>query len=283
MSSIRSEFVQVGDLRIHYNTVGDDAGLPPLVFLHGWPTNAALYRNIMPQLSAQRRVIALDFPGFGQSENPQENRYSFRFFDQFLSDFFTAMKIDDVGLVIHDLGGPIGLHWAVHNPTRVRELVVLNTLAYPEFHWGVVLFIAALKLPFVKQKLSSPEGVEWAMRFGVRNRKVITDEVAKLYSDPYREDPHAQHLLRKAGGELSLGGFKRIESGLNTVAHVPTRIIYGEGDRILPDGAKTMARLGEVWPNAQITGLPQAGHFLQEDAPEEVTRLIGDFLRQQAH
>ena len=281
MSSTQSKFVQVGELRIHYLCVGDDVDLPPLVFLHGWPTNAALYRNIMPGLSTQRRVIAVDFPGFGQSENPKKFRYTFRFFDQFLTDLFGSLNIDDVGLVVHDLGGPIGLHWAIDNPQRLRELIVLNTLAYPNLHWASVLFVLAMELPIVNKRLSSPEGIEWVMRLGVHDKEVITEEIASLYSDPY-QDPLAQHLLRKAGREPSLGGLRHIARGLNRLADVPTTMIVGEDDRILPNAAKTMTRLQKVWPSAQITALPDAGHFLQEDSPEEITRLIGDFLGEQA-
>ena len=199
MGSTQSKFVQVGGLRIHYLCVGDDADLPPLVFLHGWPTNAALYRNIMPGLSTQRRVIAVDFPGFGQSDCPKKFRYTFRFFDQFLSDLFSSLNIDEVGLVVHDLGGPIGLHWAINNPQRLRELIVLNTLAYPNLHWASVLFVLAMELPIVNKRLSSPEGIEWVMRLGVHDKEVITEEIAGLYSDPYHRS--FRPTLASEGGQ----------------------------------------------------------------------------------
>lgn len=267
--------LKVGSLNIHTLQDGDES-LPALLCLHGWPTNAELYRHLIPVLAPHRRVIAIDLPGYGKSDAPP-GRYSFRFCDAFLTELVDALNVPDIGLVVHDLGGPIGLHWAVHNPSRVRELVVLNTLAYPNFHWAVALFVAGLKLPITNRLLTHPRGVEAAMRFGVRNKSRITKDVARRYSKPY-EDRQRRELLRRSGMELSLGGFKRIAAGLSNLDDKPAALIYGERDRILPDVAKTMERLHASWPSSTMTALP-AGHFLQEDVPDELAAKVLEFVR----
>ncbi|MFT5357188.1 MAG: pimeloyl-ACP methyl ester carboxylesterase [Polyangiales bacterium] len=270
----KSVDLQVASLAIHTLQEGDPS-LPALLCLHGWPTNAELYRHLMPVLAPHRRVIAVDLPGFGESEEPP-GRYSFRFFDAFLNELVDVLGVPEVGLMVHDLGGPIGLHWAVHNPSRVRELIVLNTLAYPNFSWAVALFAVGLKLPVTNRLLTSPQGVEAAIRLGVRNKARITPDVARLYSALYK-DRERQHLLRRSGMELSLSGFKRIAAGLSKLDDKPSALVYGDEDRILPDVAKTMRRLHNTWPLSTLTAL-SAGHFIQEDVPVELGAALLNFV-----
>ena len=184
-----------------------------------------------------------------------------------------SVRLQVASLSIHTLqdGDP-----TVHNPTRVRELIVLNTLAYPDFSWAVVLFAAALKFPLTHRLLTRPQGVASAIRLGVRNKSQITDEVAQLYSAPYHSRER-QRLLRRSGMELSLSGFKRIAAGVSKLEDKPCALVYGDKDRILPDVAKTMQRLHESWPLSTLTALP-AGHFLQEDIPHELAAALLPFV-----
>lgn len=270
----KSVELQVGTLSIHTLQEGDPS-LPTLLCLHGWPTNAELYRHLLPVLAPHRHVVAVDLPGFGKSDGAP-GRYSFRFLDEFLTQLVDALGVREIGLMVHDLGGPIGLHWAVHNPSRVRELIVLNTLAYPNFSWAVALFAAALKFPVTNRLLTRPKGVESAIRLGVRNKSRITDDVARLYSAPYHS-LERQRLLRRSGMELSLSGFKRIAAGLSNLDDKPCALVYGNKDRILPDVGKTMKRLHASWPDSTLTALP-AGHFIQEDIPEELAAALLKFV-----
>jgi pimeloyl-ACP methyl ester carboxylesterase len=83
--------------------------------------------------------------------------------------------------------------------------------------------------------------------------------------------------LIKAGSGLGVDGLAQIAEKLPSL-EAPLRLIYGENDRVLPDVAKTMKRLQELRPDAELTALPGCGHFLQEDEPEKVAQLIAEFL-----
>ena len=83
--------------------------------------------------------------------------------------------------------------------------------------------------------------------------------------------------LARAGIGLDPGRFTEIGKALREI-EIPVRIVYGEQDRILPDVADTMRRAGEDIPHAEITALPGAGHFLQEDAPDQVGELLAAFF-----
>jgi haloalkane dehalogenase len=114
------------------------------------------------------------------------------------------------------------------------------------------------------------------MKFGVVHKDRMNRDTLTPYTAPFDTKP-AQQALIKAGGGLGLGGLAKIAKKLPSL-EVPLRLIYGEKDRVLPDVAKTMRRLKELRPDAELTALPNCGHFLQEDAPQRVGQLISDFL-----
>jgi len=166
--------------------------------------------------------------------------------------------------------------WAVRHPERVKQLVILNTLVYPETSWAVKLFLMALRTPGVRDYLVSPKGLVASMKFGVVHKDRLTREVLTPYTAPFQEAP-ARKALIKAGSGLSIKGLAEIAQKLPTL-EAPVRIIYGENDRALPDVAKTMQRVKQDLPGAEVTSLPKCGHFLQEDEPERVGQLMAEFL-----
>lgn len=273
MPAPTSHDITVNNLRLHYLEAGEGA---PVLLLHGFPTSSHLYRNILPELAKTHRAIALDLPGYGLSEKPLDQRYDFSFFERTLEAFCDALDIRHTDLVVHDLGGPVGLFWAVRHPNRIKHLVILNTLVYPQTSWAVKAFLLALRLPLLRDYLVSPKGIVGAMKFGVADKKRLNREVLTPYTAPF-EDPAAQKALIKAGSGLSIKGLVEVADKLPSL-EIPVRLIYGEQDRILPDIAKTMQRLKRDFPAAELTSLPNAGHFLQEDAPDRVATLIAEFI-----
>lgn len=277
MVEIHSRTVRVDGLNLRYLEAGSG---PPVLLLHGWPTHSALYRHALPAIGANRRAIALDLPGFGGSDKPMDRSYSFRFYDRVLTGFTEALGIERTGLVVHDLGGPVGLHWAVGNRERITDLVLLNTLVFPEMSWAVVAFVAASKIPGVRRVLSSPWGIGASMRFGVWDKSRMPAQIAAIYQEPFQTRAERMALLKTAHS-LHFGGFRTIADGIGRF-EVPVRLIYGASDRILPDVGKTMARVQALLPQAELTEIPDCGHFLQEDRPAEVAELLAEFLGRQA-
>ena len=266
---------KVGDLTIAYRELG--AG-PAVLLLHGWPTSSYLWRNVMGPIAERNRVVAIDLPGFGGSSKPPDASYSFPFFERAIDGFLADLGITRLaGLAVHDLGGPIGVHWMIQNQERVERLALLNTLLYARPSPAVIAFVVAAWTPGIRGFLTSPRGLEWAMRIGVHNdHERLTDEVLAAVREPFAT-PEARRALAKAGRGLSPKGFKDIERALPDL-EIPVRAIYGERDRILPDVAKTMAKVKRDAPHAEVTPLPDAGHFLQEDDAERVGALLAEFF-----
>lgn len=275
-SKPQGHFVDAGGIHLHYVEAGKGT---PVLLLHGWPTSSYLWRNVIPEIAKTNRVIALDLPGFGQSEKPLDASYSFRFHAEVLDKFLDAVGVEKMGLAVHDLGGPVGLYWATHNRERIRRLALLNTLVYPEMSWAVMMFVVACRLPVASQWISSPRGIKLTMRLGVKNKAVIQGEALSAYLAPYRSRVARKALLKAAYG-LHPNGFKVINDRLAGL-RCPVRVVYGKNDRILPDVAKTMARVKRDLPQAEVTALEGCGHFLQEDQPQEVGRLLAEFFSQE--
>lgn len=273
MSIPESKTVTVDGLRLHYLTAGEG---PAVLLLHGWPTSSFLWREVIPPLSQKGRVLALDLPGFGRSDKPLDASYSFRFFARILNGFLAQLGIEEVGLTVHDLGGPIGLYWALTNPERVRALALLNTVVYPQFSWAVVAFVAASRLPGLRALLASPQGLAWALQIGLADRSRATEEVIRGVQEPF-QTRDARKALLKAAHSLHPKGFQEIERRLPSFRG-PVRIIYGAKDWILPDVAKTMARVARDLPQAEITRLSDCGHFLQEERGAEIGALLHKFF-----
>jgi haloalkane dehalogenase len=265
--------IEVDGLRLAYRELGEG---PPVLLLHGWPTSSFLWRMIMEPIARANRVVALDLPGFGASDKPLDIRYGFDFFGRTLDGFLARLGIEQVGLAVHDLGGPIGLHWALEHPDRLTRLALLNTLVYPQMSEATKEFVRACSTPGLREKITSPEGLEAILRDGLADPATLRPEVLAAVQEPFRT-AEACRALADAGVGLSLKGFAQIARRLPSL-RVPVRVVYGARDRVLPDVADTMARVKVDVPHAEVTVLAHCGHFLQEEAPAEVGALLARFF-----
>jgi haloalkane dehalogenase len=265
--------IEADGLTIAYTDTGDG---PPVLLLHGWPTSSYLWRNVGPILAAEHRVIAPDLPGFGASSKPLDRQYSFGLFARALDALTDQLGLDEVGLVVHDLGGPVGVHWALANPGRVSRLALLNTLLYPEFSDAVVEFVSSLLDPPKRDELVSPEGLAGILRFGVSDPDALPDEALAAIAAPF-ERPDDRRALAAAAIGLDPAGFAELARRLPEL-RMPVLGLYGTEDRILPDVAETFERVGRDIPQAQVEALPGVGHFLQEEAPHEVGLRLARFF-----
>jgi pimeloyl-ACP methyl ester carboxylesterase len=269
--------VHAGDLELAYRELGSG---PPVLLLHGWPTSSFLWRDVMPAIARRNRVLALDLPGFGGSDKPLETRYDFEFFTRAIDGFLAAAGVDRVAIAGHDLGGPIAVRWALDNPERVTHVALLNTLLYPDFDPTVMEFVTTLANPDTRGELTSVAGLESVMRLGLADEASLTNEVLAGVVDPFA-DEDSRVALAKAGIELQPDGFADLSRRLSELS-VPVRVVYGEQDRVLPDVAETMARVKRDVPQAEVTAIPGAGHFVQEEAGGEVGDLLAAFFAESA-
>jgi len=270
--------VRVDERTLAYREVGSG---PEVLLLHGWPTSSFLWRRVMPVIARERRVLALDLPGFGASDKPTDVTYHLPFFTAAVGGFLNARGIERVDLAVHDLGGPIGVRFALDDPDRVRSLALLNTLLYPEdMTRPLRKFADGLRTPGKRERLTSDAALEVALRFGTADESSVTEEAIAGIVEPLRSD--ADRLaLAKAGSDIPDAAFAELARELPCLT-LPVRVIYGQEDRILRAIAETVTRIRRDLPQAEVTALPGRGHFLQEDDPDRVGALLAEFFPRQS-
>ena len=285
----------VSDLaRTHYRTAKIDgvdvfyreagrSGAPAIVLLHGFPTSSHMFRDLIPALADRYRVIAPDYPGFGQSGTPDRDRFSYSFarYAELVDALLASLHIGRYALYVQDYGAPVGYRLALRRPERVTALIIQNGNAYEE---GLKEFWAPIKAYWADGSKQRRE----ALRAGLApaaTRAQYLDGVR----DPSRVAPdswvHDQALLDRPGiDEIMLDLFRDYASNVALYprfqaffrTHRPaTLIVWGQNDIIFPaDGARAYLR---DLPDAELH-LLDTGHFALEDSGEQIAALMRDFL-----
>ncbi len=271
------KYISIGDVKTFYL----DAGSGPVVFcIHGVPTSSFLYRKVVQQLqSGGLRAIAIDLPGLGLSDRPEDFNYIFSNFARFCNRFLDALNIDEVHLLVHDIGAPIGLSMADQNSSRIRSISVLNAMLDLE-HFDKPLAMRPFEMPLLGEAelaILTPTTFPLMMRAaGVVNMDVITQEEMAAYIHLLkREDDGKAFLKIMRSFEKTKEFTQACYSGWQNVAY-PVQLIWGDKDPFLSWEEK-----GREFEEARA-GVPvtkvQSKHFLQEEAYETIAAKVKELV-----
>src|SRR5215218_9512398 len=119
-----SHYLDLPDGRLRYIDEGEGQ---PLVFVHGMPTWSFLYRHLIKDLRGSYRCIALDHLGFGLSGPSHSGAYTPADHGRNLQALIAHLGLQDIVLIVHDFGGPIGLSYAIHYPENIAGIALFNT------------------------------------------------------------------------------------------------------------------------------------------------------------
>ncbi len=271
-----------GDGALSY--VDEGAG-PPVVLVHGTPTWSFLYRRLIPRLAAAgHRVIAPDHLGFGLSDKPADGRYRPEDHARRLAALLDALAADDpafrdLTLVVHDLGGPVGLWYALERPERVARLVVCNTWCWPlgddpNVARGARLLGGALgRVLYTRFDLETR--VILPRVFADRRR--LTPALRRHYAGPFPTPASRVPLWAVARGLLgSAAWYDALWARRARLGGEPALLLWGMRDPFF--GPAYLARWRGALPDAEVAELPDAGHFVQEEAPAAVAARVLAFL-----
>jgi haloalkane dehalogenase len=271
-------FVDYNGLQMHYIDEGDKNG-EIILALHGEPTWSYLYRKFVPILSPKYRFIAPDFIGFGKSEKLINMKdYSYTFHYNSIKNLIDKLQLKDITLVVQDWGGLIGLGVLGEFPDLFKRVVILNTA-----------LADGRKLPLSFKAWQAFARFHPDLPVGKIVRKAsarpMSAEVMAAYDAPFPEKKY------KAGARIfpSLAPNNKNADGvlqMNRAAKIlaewkkPAIVLFSDKDEIL---GKMVHFFYKIMPAAhqqkRIT-IANAGHFLQEDAGEEIATYIDEFIQE---
>ncbi len=277
----RHRTAKVDGIDIFYREAGP-ADAPVVVLLHGFPTSSRMFRNLIPKLSDRYRVIAPDYPAFGQSAMParKDFTYGFATFADLTNGLLKQLGATRYALYVMDYGAPVGFRLALKHPDRVSALIVQNGNAYDE---GLRDFWTPIKAYW-----ADPDKNRDQMRKGLTLEATKSQYVGGV-RDVSRIDPdswvHDFALLQRPGNdEIQLDLFKDYATNVALYPKFqdffrtrkpPTLIVWGKNDFIFPaEGARPYLR--DI-PEAELH-LLDTGHFALEDKGDEIAALMRDFL-----
>ncbi len=256
---------------------GDEA----VLMVHGNPTWSFYYRNLVRALAPDLRCIVPDHLGMGLSDHaPGGPRPLARRIGD-LAGLVEALGLRRVHLVVHDWGGAIGLGWAGRQPERVGRIVALNTAAFRSSR--IPARIALCRMPWLGALLvRGANGFAWPATWMAVHRRPLAPAVARGYLWPYRTwtDRAAVHGFVRdiplAPDHPSWAALVAVEEGLAGLRDHPMEIHWGGRDFCFDD--TFLARWRELFPRAAVNRIADAGHYVLEDAREEIIPRIRSFL-----
>ncbi|QSW99595.1 alpha/beta fold hydrolase [Haloterrigena alkaliphila] len=261
------------DLEVAYHEDGPDAAdggdEPPVVFVHGIPTWSFLWRDVVPAVAEERRTIAPDMVGYGNSAVSDDFDRSIRAQEAMLEGLLEDLGIDRIVLVAHDIGGGVALRFAAHNPDVVDQLVLSNAVCYDS--WPVE-FVSNLGLPSTADlEREELEGrLDSAFVDGAYGD--ADPEFVEGMKAPWLTDEGHLSLVRNA---VATNTNHTTEIDYDAI-DAETLLLWGEDDVMQPyDYAE---RLADDLADAELAPLSDAYHWVPEDRPDAYADRLLDFL-----
>jgi pimeloyl-ACP methyl ester carboxylesterase len=272
----------VDGVNVFFREAGPADG-PVVLLLHGFPTSSHMFRNLIPTLADRYRVIAPDYPGFGQSDTPDHTRFAYTFghYADLVDGLLGQLGAKSYAMYVMDYGAPVGYRIALKHPERVTGLIIQNGNAYDE---GLREFWNPIKAYWADGSAKSRAALS-----GLVTLPTTIFQYTDGVKDVSRISPdnwvHDQALLDRPGNkDIQLDLFYDYRTNVPLYPQFqaffrerkpPTLIVWGKNDKIFPeDGAHPYLR---DLPEADLHIL-DTGHFALEDKLDEMAPLIRGFL-----
>jgi pimeloyl-ACP methyl ester carboxylesterase len=283
MTPIRYRTVDVDSFKVFYREAGS-AGAPKLLLLHGFPSAGHMFRDLIPLLADRFHIVAPDLPGFGQSDKPPREKFSYTFDNiaRVIDRFTEVIGFDRFAVYVFDYGAPTGFRLAVRHPERITAIISQNGNAYEEgLSEGWTPIRTYWQEPSQANRKAlraflTPETTRWQYTHGVADQTVVSPDGQNL--DNF-------YLARPGADEVQLDLFGDYKSNVALYpsfqeyfrTHKPPLLaVWGKNDPFfVPPGAEAFKRDN---PRAVVRFF-DTGHFALETHAREIAESIRDFLK----
>jgi len=261
----------------------DEGQGQPLLMLHGNPTWSFYYRNLILAFRDSYRCVVPDHMGMGKSDKPQNYSYTLSQHIDNLEALVDKLGLNDITLVLHDWGGAIGMGYAVRHPQKIKRLVLFNTAAFLSDHIPIRLKLCRVPGVGALAIRGFNAFALAATSMACKNKERMTDHVKKGYLSPY--DNYANRIanlrfvqdIPMSPEAPSYSVVKNIEENLSQFASLPIMIAWGAKDFVFND--RFLNRWQEIFPDAEVHRIQDAGHYVLEDAHERIIPWMQEFFR----
>src|SRR2546425_2129008 len=270
-AALEPRFEPVSGLRVRYVRAGDG---PVVVLLHGFASSIFTWKDVLPGLARSRTVVALDFPGFGESEQPRD--LDVGIYPGIVLGLMDRLGIVRVTLAGNSMGGAVAIALAARQPERVQALVLIDAAGFD---------LAESERPLLLRLAATRAGKALFGRLPVRGR-MLRLALGQVFHDPalVTEERFNEYLvpLLRPGATASLvslltsrAATPGMAASLAPSVKAPTLVLWGRDDRWIP--VAQADRVVAAIPGARKVVLDACGHVPQEERPEEVLRWLEDF------
>jgi len=263
------QFVTVNNNVIHYTKQGSGK---PIILVHGFAGSTYTWRKLIPLLADRYAVYAVDLLGFGLSDKPGDGNYDLKSQGSLVLKFMDALRISSATLVGHSMGGVVIADAALEEPAKVDALILISPGFYGK---GAPAFLKYLFFPLnrimARQFYTKRVRAQSLTRY-FYNKSLLSDEIINAYLLPAKT-PGAVEALEYMMATVTTQTYE------GSAEHItqPTLIIWGEKDQAnLPADAE---RLKQEIKQSSLIYIPECGHYVQEEKPEELAEEIKDFLK----
>ncbi len=260
-------------VQIRYIDLGQ-AQQGTILLMHGIPTWGFLYAPIIPHLvAAGYRVIAPDFIGHGFSDRRDRFDRSFQDQARMIVALLDQLGCDAVNVVGHDTGGAVALILAIEYSTRVQRLVICNAVCYDRFDDDMLDFGHPLRWQ-ARSVADLTQALTESLAAGLSHPEALTVDFQEGTLAPWSTEEGKLSLLRNASALNANQTMALVDRHAAITA--PTLILWGLDDpwQKAADGQQ----LAQEIPQAIFKGIEGASHWIQQDAPEQFTAALLDFL-----
>jgi len=269
----KGKIIHLDGYRLHYVEEGQGK---PLLLIHGLGSYHFTWRHNIKALATQYRVFAIDLKGFGFSDKPKGPGYSLDHHAESIQKFMRALGLQKVHYLGSSMGGEIGMRLCLETPHLIDKLVLVGSSGYRDWLPLSIRILCRLPYkyivrPFFKRKYLTEQVLMQFVKAAFYNPKSISDDELRQYLIPMANEEFDRSFLAL----LKEFDFGKRKVDYHKIQH-DTLILAGEKDVVITH--QDTLRLAKELKNSTMITIPQTGHFMHEERPDVVNRIVLDFL-----
>jgi pimeloyl-ACP methyl ester carboxylesterase len=261
-------------MKVHYRDEGVATDTLPLILLHGMSSSLNTWDSVVIALKPHKRVISLDLPGFALTGPSPEMAYNFPYYSKFIDSFATRLKIKRFILAGNSMGGAISWNYALHNPSRLAKMILVDAAGYPKKDESGSLGFKLASTPVINNLL-----------LYVTPKSLVRKSLETVYFDQARvTDAQVERFhdiaIREGNREAALmifkGSFKGNPAKIKEIK-TPTLILWGDKDNLI--GVNNVENFLKDIQGSKAEVYKNIGHVPMEEVPGKVASSILGFVQ----